>query len=249
MVDKCTCLESECEQPTHVAMFEQIINNTFKPLMPSNEEVPAELAPKLIHRFMSNEGYELQPGASEILRHLRESPKKSFDQIVVGIITNSDPRVPDVLSSLGLRINPLRYGATSEFRFVPGETWDIDFSVMSYDVGKEKPNKEIFKAATEMLDSALTARGDTSTSRDLKAWEKVYVGDEYDKDVVGAGKSGWYSVLISEEAVYDDQGNDLIGWLEDEPVDASSSLMQVFHSGSKAVGFGSLFRIGDWLQL
>jgi FMN phosphatase YigB (HAD superfamily) len=82
--------------------------------MPSDESVPAELAPKLIHRFMSNEGYELQPGASETLRHLRESSRKNFDRVIVGVITNSDPRVPDVLSSLGLAMGPLRYGTRSQ---------------------------------------------------------------------------------------------------------------------------------------
>lgn len=82
--------------------------------MPSNEAVPAELAPKLIHRFMSNEGYELQPGASEALRHLRDSSRKNFDRVIVGVITNSDPRVPDVLSSLGLEMSPLRYGTRSQ---------------------------------------------------------------------------------------------------------------------------------------
>ena len=82
--------------------------------MPSNGEVPPELAPKLIHRFMSNEGYELRPGASEVLRYLRESSRKNFDSVIVGVITNSDPRVPEVLSSLGLCMSPLRYGTRSQ---------------------------------------------------------------------------------------------------------------------------------------
>lgn len=219
--------------------------------MPSNEEVPTELAPKLIHRFMSNEGYELQPGASEVLKHLRESPQKNFDRVVVGVITNSDPRVPEVLSSLGLRVSSLRYGAQAAIQAEPNAipSWDIDFSVMSYDVGGEKPDSRIFDAALEMLEPALRSRGDATASVDLKGWEKVCVGDEYDKDVVGSQKAGWYSILISEEAVNDGQDGKPVQWLDDEPVSESSSLLQIFESGKTAVGFRSLSRIVDWLRL
>jgi FMN phosphatase YigB (HAD superfamily) len=222
--------------------YVQIITNTFKPLLQQNEELPAELAPKLLHRFWSNEGYELQPGVQEALRHLRDSPRHNFDSIVVGVVTNSDPRVPDVLSSLGLSISPLRYGHAELAK--NDQNYDIDFSVMSYDVGHEKPEKRIFQAAEEMLDPALKARGDTSTTRDLKAWERVYVGDEYDKDVVGARNAGWHSILISEEPTDDDSTG--VKWLEDKP---PRSLMSVFGSKGPAVGFASLNRIADWLRL
>lgn len=224
----------------------KIITNTFQPLLKANEELPAELAPKLLHRFWSNEGYELQPGASEVLRHLRESSTKAknFEQIVVGVITNSDPRVPDVLSSLGLNISPLRYGTPVPDHSNGQQEFDVDFSVMSYDVGHEKPKVEIFRAAEEMLDSALKARGDTSTSRDSRVWEKIYVGDEYDKDVVGARKAKWNAILISEDPVGDDKTG--VKWLEDEPV---SSSMPTFWTRYDAVAFGSLYRIADWLEL
>lgn len=219
----------------------KIITNTFKPLLKQNEELPAELAPKLLHRFWSNEGYELQPGVPEVLRHLRDAPRHNFDRVVVGVITNSDPRVPDVLSSLGLSISPLRYGHAEPS--TRGKEYDIDFSVMSYDVGKKKPDAQIFRAAEEMLDPALKARGDTSTSRDPKAWEKVYVGDEYDKDVAGARNASWYSILISEEPT--DGANTSVKWLEDEAV--GSIIPGV--SMSQAVGFGSLHKITEWLRL
>jgi FMN phosphatase YigB (HAD superfamily) len=215
-------------------------------LLKANEELPAELAPKLLHRFWSNEGYELQPGASEVLQHIRESSAnaKNFEQIVVGVITNSDPRVPDVLSSLGLNIGPLRYRTTPPHQSNTQQKYDVDFSVMSYDVGHEKPKVKIFRAAEEMLDSALNARGDTSTSRDPKAWEKIYVGDEYDKDVVGARMAKWDAILISEEPI-DYDAHD-VKWLEGEPV---GSLMPLLQARYDAVAFGSLFRIADWLQL
>ena len=270
--------------PANALSSEKIITNTFRPLLRANEELPAELAPKLLHRFWSKEGYELQPGASEALQYLHEpstNPNSNFDQIVVGVITNSDPRVPDVLSSLGLDISPLRYGTPAPERVEDGEAdenaeqrgskrgpdavstpedrgdakktrvdsntlqkYDVDFSVMSYDVGHEKPNVKIFRAAEEMLDAALTARGDTSTSRDSKAWEKIYVGDEYDKDVVGARNAKWKAVLISEEPVDGDETG--VKWLEDEP---GGDLMPLFRTRYDAVAFGSLHRITDWLHM
>ena len=270
--------------PANALLSEKIITNTFKPLLKDDEKMPAELAPKLLHRFWSKEGYELQPGASEALQYLHEpseSPSKKFDQIVVGVITNSDPRVPDVLSSLGLNISPLRYGTLAPERGEEGEAdenseqcgskrgpdamstpedrgdakktrvdsntlqkYDVDFSVMSYDVGHEKPNVKIFRAAETMLDAALTAQGDTFTSRDSKAWEKIYVGDEYDKDIVGAQNAKWKAVLISEEPVDDDETG--VKWLEDEP---GGDLMPLFRTRYDAVAFGSLHRIADWLHL
>lgn len=57
---------------------------------------------------------------------------------------------------------------------------------MSYDVGAEKPDGRIFKAAEDIV------------SLDGE-WEKVYVGDEWDKDVVGAQKAGWDPILLDED--------------------------------------------------
>ena len=181
-----------------------------------------------------------------MLQHLHESSAnaKNFEQIVVGVITNSDPRVPEVLSSLGLSISPLRYGSPAPEQPNTRQRYDVNFSVMSYDVGHEKPNVQIFRAAEDMLDPALKARGDTSTSRDPNAWEKIYVGDEYNKDVVGARNAKWDAILISEEPVDDDETG--VKWLEDEPV---GSLMRLLQTKYDAVAFGSLFRIVDWLQL
>ncbi|KAI7278645.1 hypothetical protein KC345_g5864 [Hortaea werneckii] len=157
------------------AWWTNIIQNTFQPLVGGQQKIHADLAPKLLHRFASEEGYTLAPGAKRLLRGLRKSGDGAEGCTVVGLITNSDDRVPGVLSSLGL-------------------TYDIDFSVMSYDIGCEKPDKRIFSAAEEIwrqLPGSVDARDDE--------WDKVYVGDEYGKDVVGAQAAGWHSVLIAED--------------------------------------------------
>ncbi|TKA63058.1 hypothetical protein B0A55_10188 [Friedmanniomyces simplex] len=173
-----------------------IIHNTFHPLVGPNVKLHQELAPRLLYRFSSEEAYELLPDVLPVLQDLRNTPPRSIDRIAVGVITNSDDRVPSVLTSLGLRVSPLTYGiGEARGEPPPGEKYDIDFTVMSYEVGYEKPDRRIFIGAEQLL-SSLPAAADT----DLESWEKVYVGDEYEKDVVGALNAGWHGVILKEAA-------------------------------------------------
>lgn len=125
----------------------------------------------------------------------------------MGVITNSDDRVPDVLSSLGLRVNYLRHGSvinndhTGE---TDDEVKDIDFAIISYDVGFEKPHRRIFEAATDMLKAMLRAEGQQNA--DLNEWDLLYVGDEMEKDARGATEAGWNAVLIDRDAKLDASG-------------------------------------------
>lgn len=153
--------------------------------------------------------------------------------MIVGVITNSDDRVPDILTSLGLSVSPLRSPASE--RHEDGEQYDVDFSVMSYDVGHEKPDRRIFEAAEGMLETVL-GQGNI----DSREWRKVYVGDEFKKDVVGAIGAGWNAVLVDRESreEYDD-----VKWLHQEPV---GTLYEVFEA-QKAVGFRSLEQLAEWL--
>ncbi|KAK5158898.1 hypothetical protein LTS14_003006 [Recurvomyces mirabilis] len=184
-----------------------IIHNTFHPLTNpdnnnNNTSLPPDLAPKLLHRFASEEGYNLAPGTIPLLQTLRAIPPAPIDKLAIGIITNSDDRVPGILTSLGLRVSPLVYsGDNSSTVPNPEEEYDIDFTVLSYDVGHEKPDRRIFDAAEELLISLPIAQG-----TEAGEWQKVYVGDEYGKDVVGAGEAGWGAVLLGEDAaeIHDD---------------------------------------------
>lgn len=206
-----------------------------------NQELPAGFSQKLFQRFSSSEGYELQPGVTEILRHLRNTPPTRFDRVVVGVITNSDDRVPGILSSLGLQVGPLRYGVQSPPRQKASmQEYDLDFTVMSYDVGHEKPDVRIFRAAEEMLDVILQSQSESSTKTDLSAWENIYVGDEYDKDVVGAHVAGWYAILVSSETPSQDVG---MKWLEDA---TPGDLLPILAS-SEVVGARTLRELEGWL--
>lgn len=139
---------------------------------------------------------------------------------------------------MGVRVNPLHY-ADSPTPSQPSKTtdgnFDIDFTVLSYDVGFEKPDKRIFTAADEMLNSTLQQQ-----EVNPEEWRKVYVGDEYAKDVVGATQAGWKAVLIDRETAGECEG---VEWLHgDEP----ASVLAVLDR-TKAVGFTSLKQLGEWL--
>jgi FMN phosphatase YigB (HAD superfamily) len=132
---------------------------------------------------------------------------------------------------MGVRVNPLHYGDQPSH----SSAIQTDFTVLSYDVGFEKPNKRIFAAADEMLASMLQQR-----EVNPDEWRKVYVGDEYAKDVVGATQAGWKAVLIDRETAGECEG---VEWLHgDEP----ASVLAVLDR-TKAVGFSSLKELGEWL--
>ncbi|KXJ86153.1 hypothetical protein Micbo1qcDRAFT_237089 [Microdochium bolleyi] len=211
-----------------------VIHNTFAPLLAgTGASIPDDLAPRLLHRFATMDGYTLEsPDLVSSLRSLKGTPPPApprtasvdgaasgqgvqrgplYDQIVVGIVTNSDDRVPGILSSAGFAVSPLRYGTElgdpAEMTAIVDADgndltdWDIDFHCMSYDVGVAKPDLAIFEAADYMLPRVLDARSTAALSHAEahQAWQKIYVGDEYAKDVVGSLSAGWNSVLLDHE--------------------------------------------------
>lgn len=168
-----------------------------------------------------------------MLGKLRGHASDQERKVVVGVITNSDDRTSDILTSLGVRVNPLRHGDTSYSRTKDA---DIDFTVLSYDVGVEKPDKQMFEAAEGMLPLVLQ----NQAASPIEEWEKVYVGDEYAKDVVGAVDAGWNAVLIDRE---NDGKRAEVEWLDDRP---PGSMINLF-AKANAVGFSSLARLAEWL--
>ncbi|KAK5006428.1 hypothetical protein LTR28_006502 [Elasticomyces elasticus] len=170
------------------------------------QSLPEDLAPQLLHRFSSKEGYVLFPDVLPFLEELRKARLRhvrSEDvQTVVGIITNSDDRVPGILESLGLKVDQLRFGQDVSAGQAGGEV-DIDFVVMSYDVGFEKPHRRMFDAATETLRNLLAVR--SAAHAGIDSWDVVYVGDELEKDVLAAEDAGWSAALLDREGRYSDQ--------------------------------------------
>ncbi|RGP70840.1 putative hydrolase [Fusarium longipes] len=176
-----------------------VIYNTFTPLLRDGQTLPQDLAPKLLHRFASRDGYETEEGLVEAFKSLKGTSSRHYDHLVVGVITNSDDRIPSILSSLGLHVSPLRYGTESEPTKAEDGAYDVDFHCMSYDVGVEKPDARIFNAAEFMLAQIISARRGRSLDEaksEVSTWHKVYVGDDYAKDVVGSAGAGWNPVLL-----------------------------------------------------
>ncbi|KAK0638594.1 hypothetical protein B0T16DRAFT_311687, partial [Cercophora newfieldiana] len=181
-----------------------VIKFTFLPFN-KKDELPPELAPRLLRRFGSGEGYRIaDPNIPELITQLKDRPRHleghtnrhRFDRVVVGVITNSDDRVPGILSSLGFAVSPLRFGSPPVDVPASPEQYQIDFHCMSYDVGVSKPSEGIFKAAELMAGEVLSASTEVeSPLHDEQAsWTKIYVGDEFSNDVVGSMRAGWNSV-------------------------------------------------------
>ncbi len=121
-------------------------------------------------------------------------------ELTIGVITNSDDRVPSILSSLGLEVSPRRYGLRANSLDPHSNVEDdIDFVLMSYDVGYEKPSREVFDAAKQLV---------RSNWGNLDQEDRfVHIGDDLEKDFEGAGRAGWESVLLDRDGIYKEDGS------------------------------------------
>jgi FMN phosphatase YigB (HAD superfamily) len=166
------------------------------------------LITELLHTFSTKDGYKLYPDVKDFLHELRNptiskrpdtlEPPWPYKKIVVGVITNSDDRIPGILKSLGLKVGSKRFGKTAQYSAQPSAKNDIDFVVHSYDVGHEKPDKRIFNAATSVLSEILARDSEGLTSDEF---EKLYIGDDAEKDYQGATAAGWHAVLVDRNDV------------------------------------------------
>lgn len=182
----------------------------------------------------------LYPDVIPLLHRLRRHSKNSGGDLIVGVITTSDDRAPSILESIGVNVSPLRYGNAPTYHHHSGD-YDIDFTVMSYDVGHEKPDRRIFEAGEEMLDRLiLSSNMATQGLPSASDWHRVYVGDEYDKDIAGALAAGWLGVLIDREGP---QKRSDICWLDEQ---MPGTLFEAF-AKSRAVGFTSMAKLADWI--
>lgn len=127
----------------------------------------------------------------KIKKSYRKFPNTT--ELSVGIITNSDDRVPSILSSLGLKVGPLRYETNtpdSVSTSKDGEIVDVEFVTLSYDVGFEKPNREMFDSAKVLGN---IGRG----KKDQVMY--IHVGDDFEKDFRAAQNAGWEGLHLDRE--------------------------------------------------
>lgn len=174
-----------------------VISKTFKPLVPDREVLPDGLVPDLLHRFSSKEGYRVFPDTLPFFQRLKELKASQnrdewpYQRTIVGVITNSDDRIPGILESFGLKVSTRRHGSDLADSTID-EDEDINFAVLSYDVGYEKPEKEIFEAAERLVEGMVIDSGSS-----MADFDKVFVGDEPTKDAKGASAAGWRGICIN----------------------------------------------------
>ncbi|KAI2822680.1 hypothetical protein CBS115989_2071 [Aspergillus niger] len=147
--------------------WEELIRATFQQVLADQStKLPDELIQGLLDRFASSQGYALYDDAGvlfERLRQIKTTGQKLgvFERVVVGVLSNSDDRVPAVLQSLGLSVGKGRADQEIESLKLPGfedlssistdaygeKVDDIDLVITSYQAGEEKPSPVIFDVA------------------------------------------------------------------------------------------------------
>ena len=130
----------------------------------------------------------MYPDVLPFFKSLRQMKAASYgdsawSQPIVGIITNSDNRVPSILTNFGLRVGLWRHGNDFQASFKAED--DINFLILSYDVGFEKPDSKIFDATKQLI---------PGQERFL------HIGDDLQKDYYAAKRAGWEGLLLDRKA-------------------------------------------------
>ena len=181
----------------------EVITKTFQPLLPARHIVPPALIEELMARFATSEGYRIYPDVIPFLRQLKNADNafrdSNWEKVIVGVITNSDNRVKGILESLGITVGSNEQ--LPERNSPPGRIsrHDIDFIMSSYDAGAQKPDRRIFDAAERLCQDMISPRISALNDADeapKSELVKVYVGDELEKDAMGALDAGWNAVLL-----------------------------------------------------
>ena len=162
--------------PDPEAWWTELVTRSFKPIV-KGEELPSDLGRSLYQHFSSGAAYELYPDVQPLLqrmREIRENPDSPT--LLLGIVTNSDPRVKQVLESMSLKIgmsrlpsapsrSEIHQSAVEDAEEYKGSgkvqvslpwkgMWkaenDFDFLATSYDAESEKPDPEIMLYARNM---------------------------------------------------------------------------------------------------
>jgi FMN phosphatase YigB (HAD superfamily) len=184
-------------------------------------ELPVGLIDALLNRFAGEGGYTLYDDVAPFFARMRElrtskSPG-NFDRVVLGVISNSDDRVPAVLKALGLRVGEMRADQDLSSMQLPGfeqrvvptgarasesgrSDLDVDMVITSYEAGEEKPNRLIFDVAKRqaglLVDNNTQAGPALIGGKEMGDWVCVHVGDDYEKDYRAAIDAGWQSYLL-----------------------------------------------------
>jgi len=196
----------------------EVIKQTIIPLLPEEQGVPHRLPQELYKRFSSREGYRIYDDVFDLLTIIGTSfqatnwpPRRTM----LGIISNSDPRVYSILESFGIEIYPSlfppRYMPESIAQRPDFGPAHFAFASLSYAHGVAKPSTELYAWALRDAQRALdglnnvarfTRSGNQLLDNINADFHHMHIGDDWDKDIVPALKQGFDAVLIdrSEES-------------------------------------------------
>lgn len=150
--------------------WEMLVENTFKPFVTDQNLWPPETGQRLYDHFTSADAYELFEDVRPFMDTIAELKKDFADPegpiVLTGVISNSDPRVRNVLTSLGLRVGVSRMTdikLTDSMKNAWEKAQDMrvttpvndmynsgdhfNFLTTSYEAGSEKPDGHIFADA------------------------------------------------------------------------------------------------------
>ena len=200
--------------------WDVIIERTMAPFKPPWRPSPdQQLKDALFYRFATARGYKLFPDARAFLTLVSHSwaarewhPKRTM----LGIVSNSDPRVRTVLDSFGIKVGPNKpsmypplYAPEHRNDDPKFGLPDFAFATLSYECGSEKPSTEIYHQALsnareafekmDILDRLTRTGKDVLHSLD-EDFHHMHVGDSVDKDVMPALAAGWDAVLLDRSA-------------------------------------------------
>ncbi|KAJ6260485.1 hypothetical protein Dda_4711 [Drechslerella dactyloides] len=193
----------------------QITEKTFTPLLKPQQTIPPALHAALWTHFSSSAGYHLFPDTLDFFAALTEFRQSvaanpwQFRTVTLGVLSNSDDRVIDILTSLGIAVrhrsrvttdadskvilDRMPADANTPFYTTPNA---VDFVTTSHAVGSEKPDSGIFLAAMASARELLVRRNIDGEPRE---WAWVHVGDNPVEDVAGAEAVGAVGVLLNRE--------------------------------------------------
>jgi FMN phosphatase YigB (HAD superfamily) len=201
----------------------------------NNIDLPAGMMEALLDRFANLDGYALYDDVVPFfqrMRKLKAAGKWSYDRIIVGVISNSDDRVPAVLRSLGLEVGDVRADQDRSSMELPGFEHragtdkaheksfvelsdqnlniDIDMVITSYEAGEEKPHRLMFDVAKRQ--ALLVSRPWITRSTKFSA---IHVGDDLQKDCRAARAAGWQTYFMPRDhfVYYEDDVKEIGGLL------------------------------------
>lgn len=161
--------------------WQMIISDVF-----AGWNVPYYAFSGLYSHLNSTQPYYVYGDAMGLFKALNQRNKKGDgeDEIKAAILTNSDPRMRDILNDL-------------LFKVLPNQPTDIPCFI-SYETGHEKPHGAAF---ADIEDYAEKQIGPRATDTQC-LW---HVGDHVHKDYNGALKAGWNAVLVDRMGTHTDE--------------------------------------------